>query len=110
MKALHASAFDDDVLEYLVQRVADMRVAVGVGGAVMQDEQGAIRSCFLDLCVKIGLLPATENFRFTLRQIAAHGKLGFRQIEGVFIVHAVPPGVGRKIEAHKVAKTGDMSR
>ena len=33
------AAFDDHVLEHLVQRVADMQLAVGVGRAVVQHEQ-----------------------------------------------------------------------
>ena len=78
---------DDDVLEDLVQRGADMDVAIGERRAVVQDEFLLAGAGFLNLAVEIGGLPFLQALRFARHQIGFHGKVGARQIERVFVVH-----------------------
>jgi len=77
--AEHLLAARHHVLEDLVERVADMDVAVGVGRAVVEDEfRAAARGCPQPL-VEVKLLPAGEDFGLLLRQPGAHGKVGLGQ-------------------------------
>jgi len=95
VEALHALALDDHVLENLVQGVADVNVAVGVGRAVVEDEFGPVAGVLLQLSVEAELVPAGEHLRFPFRQVGAHGEIGEGKVEGLFVVHAAPPA-GRK--------------
>jgi hypothetical protein len=52
---------DDEVLEELVEGVAEVDVAVGVGGAVMQDIHGLAGACLANLAVEVLLLPLGEQ-------------------------------------------------
>jgi hypothetical protein len=85
-EALHGLVAVDDVLEGLVQRGADMDVAIGERRAVMQHEGalGAVRALGLDLVVEIELLPVGHPARFALGQTRPHGKISLGQQEGVF--------------------------
>ena len=76
VEAEHPLRADNEVLQDLVEGVADMDVAIGIGRAIVQHET---RTAFLHLAqalVEFGLLPALEEQRLTLRQSRAHGKLG----------------------------------
>ncbi len=81
---------DDEVLEDLVQRVADMDGAVGVGRAVVQHEQGrAGRLAGATHRVEqTGLIPLLEHFRLQLGQAGTHREFGFGQEDGLAIVAA----------------------
>ena len=58
-EAAQGFVFDDDVLENLVQRRADVDVAIGEGRAVVQDEfRSAPARCGLDFLVE----PAASHF------------------------------------------------
>ena len=85
--ALHRFEAIDDVLERLVQRGADMHIAVGERRAIVEDEclltLGAV---FLDRGVEIQFLPVSNSRRLTLDQICPHREFGFWQKEGVFQV------------------------
>ena len=86
IEAEHLLALGHHVLEDLVQRVADMDVAVGVGRAVMQHEFGAAGSALAQFSVEVDLVPVFEDFRLALRQAGAHREFRLRQEQGLGIV------------------------
>ena len=77
---------NDDVLENLVHRVADMDVAVGIGRAVVQDETRASLGGLANLLVELLLLPERNPLRLTFGEIAAHREGGIGQIERVLVI------------------------
>jgi hypothetical protein len=79
-------ALGREILEDLVERRADMDVAVGIGWAVMQHELVAALRALAQLLVEADLVPALENFRLALRQAGAHREFGLRQEQGFRIV------------------------
>ncbi len=81
---------DDEVLEDLVQRMANMDIAVGVGRSVVQHEQRRARGLtrLAHGVVEIGRFPGLEHFRLKLGQAGAHGKFGLGQEDGLAIVAA----------------------
>ena len=89
IEAEHLLALGHHVLEDLVQRVADMDVAVGVGRAVMQHEFRPAGAAFAQLSVEADLVPAFEDFRLALRQARAHREFRLRQEQGLGIVCGV---------------------
>ena len=74
------AAADDEVLERLVQGVADVDVAVGVGRAVVQDELGTILANFAQLLVQANAVPALQDLRFALWQAGLHWEGGVRKV------------------------------
>ena len=78
--------FDDNILENLVDRVADMYIAIGIRRAVMQHKFGAAFADFADFLVKIFFLPGFEHDGLALGEIATHGKRRIRQVKRFFIV------------------------
>ena len=81
-----ALGLDDDVFEDLVDRVTDVNAAVCIGGAIVQNERRLARFGAANGAVKILIVPTFQHVGFALGQIATHRKLGFRKIQGVFIV------------------------
>ncbi len=75
----HLLAARHHVLKNLIERMADMDVAVGVRRTVVEHESRPARRRSPQPRVQIELLPARENFRLPLRQAGAHGKLGLGQ-------------------------------
>src|SRR5262249_31360082 len=71
----------------LVERVADMDVAVGVGWAVVQDEFVAALRGLAQFPVEPKLLPAREQFGLLLRQASAHreARLGQEQRRAIVV-------------------------
>ena len=84
----HLMRADDNVLERLVQRRADVDIAVGVRRPVVQHEFGAALAALAQRAIQILARPASQNLRLLLRQTAAHGKIRLRQIESARIVEA----------------------
>ena len=78
--------FDDDVLENLVQRGADVDVAVGERRAVVQDEFLRAGALLLNFPVKFRRFPFFQTLRLARHQVGFHGKVGARQVERVFVV------------------------
>ena len=72
--ALQRLGADDHVLEDMVERVADVHVAIGIGRAVVEDELLAPGARGADLAFEIGLEPFGENKRFLLGRPAFIGK------------------------------------
>ncbi len=91
IEAGQVARLDDDVLEDLVDRVAQVDLAIGVRRAVVQHEQRAALRVVAQAGVKALVLPARQNARFALGQVAAHREFGCRQMKGGFVVlaHAV---------------------
>ncbi len=65
------------VLEDVVQRMADMHVAIGIGRPVMEDELLAPGAAFAQLPVEPLGLPARKNARLLLGQSGLHRKRVF---------------------------------
>ena len=84
--AQHLLRAHDDVLEDLVERVADMQMPVGVGRTVVEDEfflpLGGLAVQGLDVHV----LPPGEDFGLKLRQTGLHGKAGLGQEHRRFVI------------------------
>ena len=76
----------DDVFQDLVERVADMQVAVRIGRTVMQDELLAALGILAQQAIEIHGLPALQKLRLALRQAGLHGKLGFWQKQRRLVV------------------------
>ena len=74
VKTGHGLGFDDDVLKYLIHRMADMDIAVGIRRAVVQDEFRGAGTRFADALVELFILPAFQPRRLTLGKVAAHGE------------------------------------
>ena len=74
------------VFQHMVQRMADMHVAIGVRRAVMEDELFAPGAGFAQFLVQLLVLPARQDTRLFLRQPRLHGEVGLRQEDGAFIV------------------------
>ena len=77
---------DDDVLEDLVHRMADVNVAVGIGRAVVQHEARTPPGGLADLPVKPLFLPGGNPARLAPGQIAAHRERRVGHVEGLAIV------------------------
>ncbi len=91
VEAAHPLALQDDILENLVQGVADMDMAVCVGGAVVEDIIRPVFAGVQQLFVKSGLFPGIEYFQLLLGKIRFHREFGGRQVQSIFIVHKIYP-------------------
>ena len=80
LEAAHPLALEDDVLEDLVEGVADVDMAVGVGGTVVEDVFRLFLAGFDQLFIEGHLLPLSEDFQLLLGQIGLHGEVGYRQV------------------------------
>jgi hypothetical protein len=79
IEAEHLLAARHHILEDLVERMADMDVAVGVGRAVVEDEFRQARRGRAHPLVEAELMPARQQLRLLLRQPGAHGEVGLGQ-------------------------------
>jgi len=86
---------DDDVLEYLVDRMANVDVAVGIGRAVMQDELGPPGGLLAYALVALLLLPVPNPARLPLGQVTPHGERSVGQVQGVLVISHVGCGERR---------------
>ena len=91
----HAVGAHEHVLEDAVQRVADVQVAVGVDRPVVQEEAGAAAHGVDGALPQLDAVPAGEQIRLALRQVAAHREGGGRQEDGGFVVGCVGHGFAR---------------
>ena len=76
IKARERFAFDDDVLEDLVHRMADVDVAVRIGRAVVQNEFWQSLFRFAYFLIALQFVPAQKHLRFAFGHVAAHRKCG----------------------------------
>ena len=109
---LHALAFDDDVFEDFVQRMANVNVAIGIGRAVVQSEVGLLLVRLAKFAVEIQFGPAEHDFRLALWQVAAHREIGCRKIKRLFVVHIQPrrPPFRCRFEHRNLSKWLNKSR
>ncbi len=84
--ATHAAALDDEILQRLVQRRAQMQGAIGIGRAVMHYVDGLSLVRLANAVVNPLVLPASEHLRLVLRQIRLHGEVGLGQVQRGFQV------------------------
>ncbi len=89
VETTHLERTGDDVLEDLVQRMADMDIAVCVRRAIMQHVKRAVFCVFAQLFIEVHFLPALHEKRLALWQACAHREFGLRQIEGFGIIDLV---------------------
>ena len=82
----HILLADDEILEHLVERGAQMDIAVCIRRAVVQHKQRLALIVFNHLVVQIFFLPFLQPCWFTLRQRASHVELGDRQVQGFVVV------------------------
>jgi len=80
VKAAHLERAGDDVLEDLVERMANVQMTIGVRRSVVQHIFLAVFCVFTQALIKIHLVPAGDNFRLFFRQTGPHGVVGFRQV------------------------------
>ena len=86
VEARQVARLDDDVLQNLVHRMADVDVAVGVGRAVVQDElRPAVAGC-ADFAVKPSFLPALDPLRLAPGKVAAHGERRVGKVQRVLVI------------------------
>ena len=78
-------AFDDEVLEDLVERMADVNGSVGIRWAVMKNEGLSVLVLLEHAMIQILLFPFLKTLRLVLRQVAAHGEVSPGKIHGLFI-------------------------
>ena len=83
--ARHLAGAVDHVLVDLVERGAEVDVAVGIGRAVVKDEQRAAGGGGAQLGEQVGFIPFCEDAVF-FRQVATHRKAGLRQEDRVAVV------------------------
>ena len=76
----------DHVLEDMVQRMADMHVAIGIGRAIMENELLRARAARPQLLIQPLVLPARKNARLLLGEAGLHREIGLRQEDGRTIV------------------------
>ena len=76
----------DDVLDGLVQRVADMQMPVGIGRAVMQHERLAPRRGRPQAVIDADARPPLQPFGFARGQARTHRKLGLGQKDGIAVI------------------------
>ena len=86
IEALERARLDDDVLEDLVERVADVDGAVGVRRAVVQHEARPTARDLTQAAVGVLGLPTREQRRLALRQVGLHGEARLREIDRLFVV------------------------
>ena len=77
VEAGHGFGLDDEVLDALVEGVAEVDGSVGVGRAVVEDVFGGSGAGGADLGIQVLLLPCGQAFGLVLRQIGLHGEGAF---------------------------------
>ena len=77
----HAAGLDDKILEDLVEGRAEVDVAVGVRGTVVEHESRLSGPPLQDLPVQTDAFPAGDHLGLFLGQGGLHGEGGLRQVE-----------------------------
>ena len=79
----HRARADDEILQNLVECVADVDVPVRIRRAVVQHELRTARAVLPNLSVQIHVSPSRQPFRFGGLQVRLHRKTCSRQVDGV---------------------------
>ena len=89
--AIERARLDDDVLQDLVDRVAQVDHTVRIRRAIVQHELRAAARRLADASVDAEFVPALELRGLAPGQVRFHRKVGLRQIDGGLVVgHAIP--------------------
>ncbi len=72
-----------------IDGMTNVNIAIGIRGAIMQNEFFSTFACFPNFLVKLLRLPLRQPCRLTLRQVAPHGKNWFQANSTVFIFFVV---------------------
>jgi hypothetical protein len=89
IEPVQRARLDDDVLENLVDGMADVNGAVGVGRPIVEHEARPA-ACGLALFpVSALLVPPFHHSGLALREIRLHGEIRLRQVDRVFVVSHV---------------------
>src|SRR5210317_1917724 len=67
--------------------MADMKLAIGIGWAIMKGETRRVFACLAKLFIDINILPILQNLRFFCRQTAPHRKICSWQENCIFVIH-----------------------
>jgi hypothetical protein len=77
---------DDHVFEDMVERMADVHIAVSIGRAIMEDELLTPAPLIAQPLIQPNLLPTRENARLLGGEASFHWKISLRQEDGVAVV------------------------
>src|SRR5690606_7191052 len=91
--AQHLLGAIDDILQDLVQRMADVEVAIGVGRPIVKHELLAPLRHLALAPIEIHLLPARKNLGLALRQAGAHGEICLGKKNCRSVVDGHPSGL-----------------
>src|SRR5215469_4840908 len=94
VEASHGLGLDDEVLDALIEGVAEVDGTVGVRGTVVKDVLGGTGPGGANLGVEVLFLPDGEPQGLVDREVGLHGEGGLGQIEGGFQRFRFSHGVG----------------
>ena len=77
---------DDHVFQDLVDGMAHVNLAIGVGRAVVQHKLGVVAAGGAQFLVNALLFPLFDPLRLPLGQVAAHRERGVGQVQGAAVV------------------------
>ncbi len=98
IEAIHRAAFNDDVFQDFVDRVADVNVAVGIRRAIVQHKFWSPLAGCANGSINLVFFPFGNPFGFAPGQIATHREGGFGQVQSFSIVHGAQSN--RELAAH----------
>ena len=84
--ARHGFVAVDEVLQAFVQGGAHMDLAVGEGGAVVEDEAGLAFAALLETAVNVLFLPALQPAGLPLAEARLHGKVGLGHVQRRLVI------------------------
>ncbi len=84
--AVETARFDNNILEDFVHGMADMNIAIRIGGAIMQDVALAPAAAGPQSLVNAFIAPARQTHRLAFGKPCAHRKRCFREIESVLVI------------------------
>ena len=105
--AQHRLRTVDNILENLVQRMSDMKLAICVGRSVMKDKQFGIRARLAKTAVDVHLLPTRKDLGLLLGQPATHREIGSRKEHRFFVTHRK---ISRFISSARPADAGFLGQ
>ena len=108
-KALQRLVTRHDIFQRLVERMAEVEVAVGVGRAVVEDERLGFRAVDA-LLVDVFLLPELLEAGLARGQVGAHRELRLREVEGLAVVHEFVEILKFPGEAGRKGARGDATK
>src|SRR5690606_21249574 len=88
IEAAQGARLDDHVLEYLVDRVTDMDIAVRIRRAIVQDKLVAAGKLLANTLVQLALLPGLDARRLLLGKARLHRETGFGKIQCCLVISA----------------------